>query len=111
MLQSAAATTTDHDRRREVALQVPLRRAPPRDDRPDAHQREEREPDREVHALEERRPHADLLTRHALGDEREQGAPHDRECRADQQQVVEQEGRLTRQERLDLVVARSCGRR
>ena len=89
---------------RKLLQQVLARRAPPGHQRPDAHQQQQRAQQRAGHLLEVRRPDADLLVGDGLGDQRVDRAPEDGERDAQEQQVVDQEARFARQQRVELVV-------
>ena len=52
--------------KRELAADVRTRRAAPRDERPDARERQQQQPERPVHRVEERRADRDLLALHPL---------------------------------------------
>ncbi len=95
----------DRERRREAPPEIARARPPPGDHRPDAGHEEQRQAERRVHLVEEGRPDGDLDAAHRLRDHREHRAPEGRERDPDQQQVVEEEGRLAREERIDLVLA------
>ena len=72
---------------------------------PTAGQQQQEERNRNVDLVEERRSDRDLVSGHPLAEHREQRAPQHREGRHQQQHVVEQEARLARNQRLQLVLA------
>ena len=100
--ERGARRDAGEQRTRELALEI-FRRCPaPRDERPDAREREEREPERDVHLVEERRADGDFVVRHRLAENREERSPEHGERDADEQQVVEEEARLATHEALEL---------
>ena len=97
----------DHDRRSgqdKVAPDALEGRAPPRQQRADAGEEEKKEPDGQRDAIKEGRAHGDLVALHILRNDGEQRAPQDREAGRQQDQVVEQETRLARDQRFQLVL-------
>ena len=74
----------------------------PRDQRADAGQQQQEQPDGNVHAIEERPVDADLFAVDGFGDHREQRAPQDREAARQQDQVVKQETRFARENAFQL---------
>ncbi len=92
-----------HDRRDEERLpERAQRRAPPRDERPDAHQEQQRQPEDVQEEVVVRLRHRPRLTAHRLREHRLHDAPEDRQAQRDEQQVVVEERRLARDERLEL---------
>ena len=88
-------------RDRKLAPEIGDRRAPPGNQRSDARHGEQRETERDVHLIEERRADRDLRALDRLGENREQRAPQNREGDTDQQQVIEQETRLAAHHRFE----------
>src|SRR5438093_12224290 len=73
----------------------------PRQQRPDTGEQHQRERERNRVAVEPGRAEAGSLTGDRLRDEREEGAPEDDEAEADEREVVEQEYRLAREQRVE----------
>ena len=80
--------------RAEVAFDDVPRRAPPGEQRPDAHQHQQDEKERAVHLLVEGRADGDLGAVVDLGEQGEDGAPKGREGDPYEEQVVEEEAGL-----------------
>src|SRR5687767_9627535 len=86
-------------------LQALDRAAPPGDQRTDTGQKKKEQADRHVHAIEERRIDADLLLRDRLRDNREQRTPKYCKAAREENQVIEQEARLARDNAFELRLA------
>ena len=75
--------------------------APPGDERPDPHQQEQRQPEDAQEEVVVGRPDRHRLAAHGLGEQRERDPPEHGQREGDEQQVVVEEGRLARGERLE----------
>ncbi len=89
----------------KVAPDALERCAAPRQERADAGEEEKEEADRQRDAVKERRADSDLVALHVLRDDGEQRAPQDREAGGKQNQVIEEEARLARDQRFQFVLA------
>ena len=78
----------------------------PAEERADAHEHQQHEPERLDPGLVEGRPDGDLLARERLADERERRRHEDEEEQAAEDPVVQQKRELAREDRLDLRPAR-----
>ena len=85
----------------EDAREPAQRGAAPGDERPDPHQQEQRQPEDAQEEVVVGPPDDDRLAAHGLGEDRPCGAPEDRQAQRDEQQVVVEERRLPRDERLE----------
>src|SRR5204862_665230 len=88
----------------EAPPQVVGRGAAPGDERPHAHEEDEREEERHVDPVEEGRADRDLHAAYGLREEREHGAEEDGEGRRDEQDVVQEKRRLARDDRVELAL-------
>ena len=107
MLEPGARVSSPSRRRartphgdRQAAPQRAQRRAPPGDQRPDPHQQQQRQPEDPQEEVVVGRPHGHRLAAHGLGDERVHDPPQHGQRERHQQQVVVEERRLPRAERL-----------
>ena len=91
----------DARRPREDAREAAQRRAPPGDQRPDPHQQQQRQAEDAEEEVVVRAAHDDGLAPHRLRDDRPGDAPEDRQAERDEEQVVVEERRLARDERLE----------
>ena len=111
---SSTTPVDDGDGRAATANVLPeraQRRAPPGDERPDPHQQQQRQPEDAEEEVVVRPADDDRLAAHGLGEDRADDAPEDRQAERDEQQVVVEERRLARDERLEPVFERSSGSR
>ena len=89
----------------EIALQAFKRSLAPRQQRSHGRQQKQQQGHRNRHFVVEGRPHRDFVALHVLRDQREPRAPQHGEARQQQQQIIEQEARLARNQRLQLMLA------
>ncbi len=87
----------------EVALDAAQRCGAPGQQRPDAGEEEQEQPDGDGHAVIPGRAHGDLVAHHVFADDREQRSPQNHEAGREQHQVVEQEARFAADQRLEMV--------
>ena len=92
------------ERRQEVAARVGQRRAAPGDHRSDPAQQHEDQRQRDRVTVEPRRAHGGFLTGQRLRDQREVGAPEDHEAETHEHEVVGQEDRLAREQRVEAML-------
>ena len=90
----------DPGNEQRTADALPCRRAP-WEQRAYAHQQDECEHEWAVHAIEERLPHGDGATRRQFRNERKYNAPQRDERDTQEEQVVHEEGGLTRERRFE----------
>ncbi len=105
--RSRAASSAARDERRRGRNEKRLseraqRRPPPGDERTDAHQQDQRQPEGMQEEVVVRLRDRARLTAHRLRQQRIHDAPEDRQAERDEQQVVVEERRLARHERLEL---------
>src|ERR1700733_6224217 len=94
------------DRRpQEIPFQAFKRSLAPRQQRADRSQNEKQQRNRNRNSVIERRSDCDFVALHQLGDLREPCAPEHGEAEQYEEKVVEQETRLARDERFELVLA------
>ena len=96
-------------RRETRPLEIPAeglgRGAPPREQRADAGQEEEEQPDRNVDLVEERRADGNLVPGEVLADDREERSPQHCEAARQQDDVIEEEAGLARDHGIELGLA------
>ncbi len=85
-----------------MSLEIRHRRAPPRDERTDAGEREQQESERNVHRVEEWRTDGDLRLAGPFGEDREDRSPQHGKRDPAQHQVVIEERRLSAHHALEL---------
>ncbi|MCG3141339.1 MAG: hypothetical protein HDKAJFGB_02585 [Anaerolineae bacterium] len=93
----------NQQRRHEIAFEMRGRRAPPTDERANAHQYNQRQKDGPVNLIEKRRGDGDLFPHKNFAQHRKDGAPQCGDRRAEQNQIVQQERGFARYERIETV--------
>src|SRR6266851_3659885 len=91
-------------RQNKVPPNRPQRSRPPRQQRPNPCKKQQEQSNRQIHAVIKRRAHRDLRALHILAQHRKQGPPQNRKASRQQNQVIEQEARLARHQRLQPVL-------
>src|SRR3984957_4552906 len=99
-----AKNQTHNQRHRKISLQALRRSLPPGQQRSKPSQRQQQQPDRNIHFVEKRRPNADPRSRHPLRKHRKQRARQNCHARNQQNQVVKQKARLARNDRIELIL-------
>ena len=94
-----------HKRPRKIAPQRIERSLAPSEQRTHAREEQQKQRDRNVHLIEERRAHADFAARHPFGEHGEKRSPKNGEASGQENQIVEEEARFARDERIELIVA------
>src|SRR5208337_378920 len=92
-------------RGKEIPFQALDRRLTPGQQRSDGGEQQEQQSNRNGNTIEKRRPDRDFVSLNELRQDREKRAPQDGEADDQQKEIVEQETRFARNQRLQLVLA------